>query len=141
EKNPVKEKLGYASLEDVDAQGPPPGYVFVPKGDVYITRNCRSRSRETKQMVYTVYNPQTRRTLDLDAPSQTHATITQSASSTLAARTTSSPKRTHETSRRPALSSALNSQPCVQIHWRRCWAMRFCRAHGAWRGVARYKMR
>ncbi|OJD21096.1 hypothetical protein ACJ73_07567 [Blastomyces percursus] len=55
--NAVKEKLGDSSLEAIrtEAQGPPRGYVFVPKGDVYITRNCRSLSHEAKQTVYTVY--------------------------------------------------------------------------------------
>ncbi|KLJ11770.1 hypothetical protein EMPG_13075, partial [Blastomyces silverae] len=55
--NAVKEKLGDSSLEAIrtETQGPPPGYVFVPKGDVYITRNCRSLSHEAKQTVYTVY--------------------------------------------------------------------------------------
>lgn len=33
----------------------PDGYVFVPKGDVYITRHCRTKTKELKQMVYTVW--------------------------------------------------------------------------------------
>ncbi|OJD19575.1 hypothetical protein AJ78_00432 [Emergomyces pasteurianus Ep9510] len=86
--NAIKEKLGDASLEDIrtESQGPPPGYVFVPKGDVYITRNCRSLSHKAKQTVYTVYNPNTQRTLGLYIPSQIHTTVSQSASSTLTAR-------------------------------------------------------
>ncbi|OAX85541.1 hypothetical protein ACJ72_00079 [Emergomyces africanus] len=86
--NAVKEKLGDESLEDIrtETQGPPPGYVFVPKGDVYVTRNCRSLSHKAKQTVYTVYNPKTQRTLGLYIPSQIQATVTQSASNTLTAR-------------------------------------------------------
>lgn len=33
----------------------PAGYVFVPKGDVYITRHCRSETKDSQQMVYVVY--------------------------------------------------------------------------------------
>ncbi|KAK1749359.1 hypothetical protein QBC47DRAFT_426794 [Echria macrotheca] len=34
----------------------PKGYVFVPKGDVYITKNCRQRSHSQGQQVYVVLN-------------------------------------------------------------------------------------
>ena len=34
----------------------PPGYVFVPKGDVYITKNCRQKTYERGQTVYVVVN-------------------------------------------------------------------------------------
>ncbi|PGH30118.1 hypothetical protein GX50_07095 [[Emmonsia] crescens] len=86
--NAAKEKLGDASLEDIrtESQGPPPGYVFVPKGDVYITRNCRSLSHQAKQTVYTVYNPKTQRTLGLYIPAQIHTAVTQSAARTVTAR-------------------------------------------------------
>lgn len=33
----------------------PSGYVFVPKGDVYVTRHCRSKTREAGKVVYLVY--------------------------------------------------------------------------------------
>ncbi|KAJ5578759.1 uncharacterized protein N7459_007723 [Penicillium hispanicum] len=33
----------------------PDGYVFVPKGDVYITRHCRVKTKESHQVVYVVY--------------------------------------------------------------------------------------
>lgn len=33
----------------------PDGYAFVPKGDVYITRMCRIKTKESHQAVYTVY--------------------------------------------------------------------------------------
>lgn len=33
----------------------PDGYVLVPKGDVYITRHCRSKTKESDQIVYVVY--------------------------------------------------------------------------------------
>jgi len=33
----------------------PSGYVFVPKGDVYVTRHCRSKTRESRRVVYVVY--------------------------------------------------------------------------------------
>jgi hypothetical protein len=34
---------------------PPEGYVFVPKGDVYITRKCTTLTQESGQEVYIVY--------------------------------------------------------------------------------------
>ena len=33
----------------------PPGYVLVPKGDVYITRHCRSKTKDSERIVYVVY--------------------------------------------------------------------------------------
>jgi hypothetical protein len=33
----------------------PDGYVLVPKGDVYITRHCRSKTKESERIVYVVY--------------------------------------------------------------------------------------
>lgn len=33
----------------------PSGYVFVPRGDVYVTRHCRSKTREARRVVYLVY--------------------------------------------------------------------------------------
>lgn len=39
----------------VERQPLPAGYVFVPKGDVYITRHCRSQTKEAQQVVYVVY--------------------------------------------------------------------------------------
>lgn len=33
----------------------PDGYVFVPKGDAYVTRQCRLKTKESHQAVYTVY--------------------------------------------------------------------------------------
>ncbi|EDN05551.1 predicted protein [Histoplasma mississippiense (nom. inval.)] len=49
-----------------ETQGPSPGYIFIPKGDVYITRNCRSLSHDAKQTVYT--NPHTQRTPPKSTP-------------------------------------------------------------------------
>lgn len=34
---------------------PPKGYVFVPKGDVYITRKCTTLTQESGQEVHIVY--------------------------------------------------------------------------------------
>ena len=33
----------------------PENYVFVPKGDVYVTRHCRSDTKESSQVVFAVY--------------------------------------------------------------------------------------
>lgn len=33
----------------------PPGYVSVPSGNVYVTRNCRRLTKESGRSVYAVY--------------------------------------------------------------------------------------
>ena len=33
----------------------PESYVFVPKGDIYITRHCRAKAKKARQVVYAVY--------------------------------------------------------------------------------------
>ncbi|KAK2783423.1 hypothetical protein FQN53_009186 [Emmonsiellopsis sp. PD_33] len=85
----VLEKFGDASLEAIrtEAEGPPAGYIFVPKGDVYVTRNCRTRSHEAKKTVYTVYNPKAQRTLGLYIAADIHTAVALSAVATQDART------------------------------------------------------
>jgi hypothetical protein len=43
----------------------PADYVFVPRGDVYITRNCRSKTKESQRLVYKVYVRMLSLSLDL----------------------------------------------------------------------------
>lgn len=38
-----------------DGYSPPPGYVSVPSGNIYITRNCRRLTKESDRSVYAVY--------------------------------------------------------------------------------------
>ncbi|KAI9797342.1 MAG: hypothetical protein M1833_005521 [Piccolia ochrophora] len=47
---------------------PPQGYTFVPKGDVYITRNCRLKTKESGQILYVVYSANSRTQLGLHVP-------------------------------------------------------------------------
>jgi len=42
----------------------PPGYMFLPSGNVYITRNCRRLAKESGRTVYAVYV----RTFIIDLP-------------------------------------------------------------------------
>ncbi|EAW07171.1 DUF2293 domain-containing protein [Aspergillus clavatus NRRL 1] len=60
----------------------PEGYVFVPKGDVYVTRNCRVQTKESQRLVYAVYNNAGKRTTGLRVPSDVYAAVLQSAAAT-----------------------------------------------------------
>ncbi|KAJ5490762.1 hypothetical protein N7539_002329 [Penicillium diatomitis] len=46
----------------------PQGYCFVSKGDVYITRQCRAKSKESRRMVYKVYDKKGQRVLGIRVP-------------------------------------------------------------------------
>lgn len=48
-------KLTPALQNVVDKSAIPDGYVFVAKGDVYVTRKCRVETKESNRMVYTVW--------------------------------------------------------------------------------------
>ncbi|KAJ5458720.1 hypothetical protein N7475_010108 [Penicillium sp. IBT 31633x] len=60
----------------------PDGYVLVPKGDVYITRHCRSKTKELEQIVYVVYNRTGKRTLGIRVPEEIHKEVLKSAAAT-----------------------------------------------------------
>ncbi|PYI04139.1 hypothetical protein BO78DRAFT_348139 [Aspergillus sclerotiicarbonarius CBS 121057] len=64
----------------------PARYVFVPKGDVYITRHCRSKTKESGQIVYVVYDNRGKSTLGLRVPADVHAAVLQSAAETAESR-------------------------------------------------------
>ncbi|KJK63014.1 Uncharacterized conserved protein DUF2293 [Aspergillus parasiticus SU-1] len=57
-------------------------YVFVPKGDVYVTRNCRANTKESERTVYTVYDKTGKRTLGIRVPSDIYAAVLESAAAT-----------------------------------------------------------
>lgn len=46
----------------------PEGYVFVPKGDVYITRHCRTDTKTSNRVVYLVYVSHSKSTTNTIAP-------------------------------------------------------------------------
>ncbi|KAB8256070.1 hypothetical protein BDV32DRAFT_105663 [Aspergillus pseudonomiae] len=58
------------------------GYVFVPKGDVYVTRNCRTNTKESERTVYTVFDKTGKRTLGIRVPSDVYAAVLESAAAT-----------------------------------------------------------
>ncbi|KAJ5826520.1 hypothetical protein N7447_003283 [Penicillium robsamsonii] len=60
----------------------PDGYVLVPKGDVYITRHCRSRTKESERIVYVVYNRTGKRTLGIRVPEEIYTEVLESAAAT-----------------------------------------------------------
>ncbi|KAL1999341.1 hypothetical protein VTN02DRAFT_4659 [Thermoascus thermophilus] len=64
----------------------PEGYVVVPKGDVYITRHCRSQTKESGRTVYVVYDNKGKRTLGLRVPQDIYDAVLRSAAETASAR-------------------------------------------------------
>ncbi|KAK4868434.1 hypothetical protein LT330_007156 [Penicillium expansum] len=60
----------------------PNGYVLVPKGDVYITRHCRSKTKESERIVYVVYNRTGKRTLGIRVPKEIYTEVLESAAET-----------------------------------------------------------
>ncbi|RAL05498.1 DUF2293 domain-containing protein [Aspergillus ibericus CBS 121593] len=69
-----------------EREASPARYVFVPKGDVYITRHCRSKTKESGQVVYMVYDNRGKNTLGLRVPADVHAAVLQSAAETAESR-------------------------------------------------------
>ncbi|RAO67765.1 uncharacterized protein BHQ10_003777 [Talaromyces amestolkiae] len=64
----------------------PEDYIFVPKGDPYITRHCKARTKDEKQTVYIVYDSKFKHQLGIRIPLAIHTTVLESASSTAAHR-------------------------------------------------------
>ncbi|KAJ5912303.1 hypothetical protein N7504_001186 [Penicillium tannophilum] len=60
----------------------PEGYVFVPKGDVYITRHCRTDTKTSNRVVYLVYDKAAKRTLGIRVPEDIHTKVSKLATST-----------------------------------------------------------
>lgn len=46
----------------------PEDYVFVPKGDVYITRHCRTDTKTSNRVVYLVYVSEPKPAMNKIAP-------------------------------------------------------------------------
>ncbi|KOS39056.1 hypothetical protein ACN38_g10117 [Penicillium nordicum] len=69
--------------ENIVEQVPmPDSYVLVPKGDVYITRHCRSKTKESERIVYVVYNRTGKRTLGIRVPEEIYTEVLESAAAT-----------------------------------------------------------
>ncbi|RAK78526.1 DUF2293 domain-containing protein [Aspergillus fijiensis CBS 313.89] len=64
----------------------PQNYTFVPKGDVYITRHCRSKTKEARQVVYVVYDDKGKSTIGLRVPSDIFESVRSSAAETAKSR-------------------------------------------------------
>ncbi|KAI0452061.1 hypothetical protein F5B21DRAFT_516334 [Xylaria acuta] len=59
----------------------PPGYRFVPKGDPYVTRNCRQRTRQAHQVTYAVVNDE-KKQVGIRVPLPIYTAVLESASAT-----------------------------------------------------------
>ncbi|KAJ6160342.1 hypothetical protein N7470_003738 [Penicillium chermesinum] len=55
----------------------PDGYVFVPKGDVYITRHCRRKTKESNQVIYSVWDREGAQRIGLRVPAAVHSEVTR----------------------------------------------------------------
>ncbi|GLA39083.1 hypothetical protein AnigIFM63309_006413 [Aspergillus niger] len=60
----------------------PANYRFVPKGDLYITRNCRKLTKESGRIVYVVYDDRGKNTLGLRVPVDIHEAVLRLADET-----------------------------------------------------------
>ncbi|KAF7128541.1 hypothetical protein CNMCM5793_003329 [Aspergillus hiratsukae] len=65
-----------------DREPLPENYVFVPKGDVYITRHCRTQTKEFRRVVYVVYNNAGKQKVGLRVPKDVYAAVLKSAAAT-----------------------------------------------------------
>lgn len=70
----------------------PPGYRFVPKGDVYITKNCRLRTLAANRPLYIVHDARDRR-IGLRCPSSIAAAVEADSRATAATRAAAVQKR------------------------------------------------
>ncbi|KAL4986170.1 hypothetical protein BDW68DRAFT_178984 [Aspergillus falconensis] len=64
----------------------PTDYVFVPRGDVYVTRHCRSKTKEDHRLVYKVYDNTGKKALGIRVPADVYAAVIQSAEETAESR-------------------------------------------------------
>ncbi|KAK0738275.1 hypothetical protein B0T18DRAFT_474535 [Schizothecium vesticola] len=70
----------------------PPGYCFIPKGDVYITKNCRLRTLAANRPLYIVHDARDRR-IGLRCPSSIAAAVEADSRATAATRAAAVQKR------------------------------------------------
>ncbi|KAI0017433.1 hypothetical protein F4780DRAFT_796156 [Xylariomycetidae sp. FL0641] len=72
----------------------PAGYVFVPRGDAYVTRHCRSATLAAGQALYAVADPRHRaRTLGLRVPAAVARAVQQARGATADARARATRRR------------------------------------------------
>ncbi|KAJ9193872.1 hypothetical protein DTO164E3_7630 [Paecilomyces variotii] len=64
----------------------PAGYIFVRRGDVYITRHCRSKTKDSKRTVYLVYDAKGKRTLGIRVPKDIYHSVRSDAVATASSR-------------------------------------------------------
>ncbi|KAL2796800.1 hypothetical protein BJX66DRAFT_131019 [Aspergillus keveii] len=64
----------------------PDDYVFVPSGNIYVTRNCRSKTKESHRLVYKVYDNTGKKVIGIRIPSDVHTAVLQAAEETAESR-------------------------------------------------------
>ncbi|KAI0805183.1 hypothetical protein GGR55DRAFT_657406 [Xylaria sp. FL0064] len=73
----------FSTIEPVvrDTSRMPPGYSFVPKGNPYVTRNCRRQTQQSHKVVYAVVNDR-KKQVGIRVPGAVHADVLQSEKAT-----------------------------------------------------------
>ncbi|KAK2762304.1 hypothetical protein FQN54_001314 [Arachnomyces sp. PD_36] len=71
------------AFEDHDM---PSGYIFVPKGDVYVTRNCRTRTKAENKDIYVVCHRKEPKSLGIRIPATILETVEADAAATASKR-------------------------------------------------------
>ncbi|KAF6231807.1 hypothetical protein HO173_010109 [Letharia columbiana] len=74
-------KHAYERLSDI-SDHPPSGYVFVPKGDVYITRHCRNLTSVSGRWLWIVYDRKTNERLGIHCFQQIVEAVKEDAAGT-----------------------------------------------------------
>ncbi|KAL4898840.1 hypothetical protein BDW74DRAFT_184309 [Aspergillus multicolor] len=64
----------------------PADYVFVPRGNVYVTRHCRSQTKQDHRLVYKVYDNTGKKPLGIRVPANVYTDVFQSAEETAESR-------------------------------------------------------
>ncbi|ORY70976.1 uncharacterized protein BCR38DRAFT_453643 [Pseudomassariella vexata] len=89
-----------------ERQSMPHGYVFVPKGNVFITGHCRRRTQAANHTVYTVVDASSRKkTLGIRVPQTIYTSVRQSEAATRQDRANAVKKR----------DGALETQFCEEV--------------------------
>ncbi|KAI1276396.1 hypothetical protein F5Y07DRAFT_366635 [Xylaria sp. FL0933] len=73
----------FSTIEPVvrDTSPMPPGYSFVPKGNQYVTRNCRRQTQQSHKVVYAVVNDR-KKQVGIRVPGAIYAEVLQSEKAT-----------------------------------------------------------
>ncbi|OKL56043.1 hypothetical protein UA08_08731 [Talaromyces atroroseus] len=76
------DSIGLTEQICIQADPMPEDFVFVPRGDPYVTRNCKSRSKDAASTVYIVYDNKERAQLGIRVQKDIYKEVTKTAQQT-----------------------------------------------------------